>query len=150
VNRASGRVNAIHRHAAFPSSPERSRLVGHGLPVSDSELCRAKAIVLYDASTANNIFYRLCPEPLLILFVVLATIATIIASQPITTGAFSTTRPAIQLGWLPRLQITRKIYVGVINWLLSIVAVGPRLFFGKSDNVAAARHSWRCLLHSLQ
>ena len=65
------------------------------------------AIVLEGASTADNIFYRLCPEPLLIPFVVLATIATIIASQSIITGAFSMTRQAIQLGWLPRLQISR-------------------------------------------
>jgi KUP system potassium uptake protein len=103
------------------------------------------AIVLEGASTADNIFYRLCPEPLLIPFVVLATLATIIASQSIITGAFSMTRQAIQLGWLPRLQITQtsekgygQIYVGVINWLLLIVTVGLTLFFGKSDNLAAA------------
>jgi KUP system potassium uptake protein len=103
------------------------------------------AIVLEGASTADNIFYRLCPEPLLIPFIVLATIATIIASQSIITGAFSMTRQAIQLGWLPRLPIKQtsekgygQIYVGVINWLLMIVTVGLVLFFGKSDNLAAA------------
>jgi KUP system potassium uptake protein len=78
------------------------------------------AIVLEGASTANNIFYRLCPEQLLIPFVLLATVATIIASQSIITGAFSMTRQAIQLGWLPRLQMAQtseegygQIYVGV-------------------------------------
>jgi KUP system potassium uptake protein len=103
------------------------------------------AIVLDGAPTADNIFYRLCPEPLLIPFVILATIATIIASQSIITGAFSMTRQAIQLGWLPRLKITQtsekgygQIYVGVINWLLMIVTVGLTLGFGKSDNLAAA------------
>jgi KUP system potassium uptake protein len=103
------------------------------------------AIVLEGASTTDNIFYRLCPEPLLIPFVILATIATIIASQSIITGAFSMTRQAIQLGWLPRLQIKQtsekgygQIYVGVINWLLMVVTVGLVLFFGKSDNLAAA------------
>ena len=103
------------------------------------------AIVLEGASTADNIFYRLCPEPLLIPFIVLATIATIIASQSIITGAFSMTRQAIQLGWLPRMPIKQtsekgygQIYVGVINWLLMIVTVGLVLFFGKSDNLAAA------------
>ena len=103
------------------------------------------AIVLEGASTADNIFYRLCPEPLLIPFVVLATIATIIASQSIITGAFSMTRQAIQLGWLPRLQITQtsekgygQIYVGVVNWLLMLVTICLTLFFGKSDNLAAA------------
>ena len=103
------------------------------------------AIVLEGAPTTDNIFYRLCPEPLLIPFVVLATIATIIASQSIITGAFSMTRQAIQLGWLPRLRIVQtsekgygQIYVGVVNWLLMIVTVGLTLFFGKSDNLAAA------------
>jgi KUP system potassium uptake protein len=103
------------------------------------------ALVLEGTPTADNIFYRLCPEPLLIPFIILATIATIIASQAIITGAFSMTRQAIQLGWLPRLKIVQtseegygQIYVGVINWLLMIVTVGLTLFFGKSDNLAAA------------
>jgi KUP system potassium uptake protein len=103
------------------------------------------AIVLEGTPTADNIFYRLCPEPLLIPFVILATIATIIASQAIITGAFSMTRQAIQLGWLPRLKIVQtseqgygQIYVGVVNWLLMIVTVFLTLFFGESDNLAAA------------
>jgi KUP system potassium uptake protein len=103
------------------------------------------AVVLEGTPTVGNIFYRLCPEPLLIPFVVLATIATIIASQSIITGTFSMTRQAIQLGWMPRLRIVQtsekgygQIYVGVINWLLMIVTVGLTLFFGKSDNLAGA------------
>jgi KUP system potassium uptake protein len=103
------------------------------------------ALVLEGAPTTENIFYRLCPGPLLIPFIILATIATIIASQAIITGAFSMTRQAIQLGWLPRLKIVQtseegygQIYVGVINWLLMVVTVGLTLFFGKSDNLAAA------------
>jgi KUP system potassium uptake protein len=103
------------------------------------------AIVLEGASTRDNIFFRLCPTPFLIPLVVLATLATIIASQSIITGAFSMTRQAIQLGWLPRLRIKQtseegygQIYVGTINWLLMIVTVGLTLSFGKSDNLAAA------------
>ena len=103
------------------------------------------AIVLEGTPTTDNIFYRLCPELLLIPFVILATIATIIASQSIITGAFSMTRQAIQLGWLPRMWIVQtseegygQIYVGVVNWLLMIVTVCLTLFFGKSDNLAAA------------
>jgi KUP system potassium uptake protein len=103
------------------------------------------AIVLEGGETSGNIFYRLCPGPLLIPFVILATVATIIASQSIITGAFSMTRQAIQLGWLPRLKIKQtsetgygQIYVGAINWLLMIVTAGLTLFFGKSDNLAAA------------
>jgi KUP system potassium uptake protein len=63
------------------------------------------AIVLADGVTTDNIFYRLCPAPLLIPMIVLATMATLIASQSIITGAFSMTRQAIQLGWFPRLKI---------------------------------------------
>src|SRR5439155_1372167 len=60
------------------------------------------ALVLGGAPTADNIFFRLCPPATLLPMVVLATVATIIASQSIITGAFSLTRQAIQLGWMPR------------------------------------------------
>jgi KUP system potassium uptake protein len=103
------------------------------------------ALVLEGAPTDGNIFFRLCPPLLLVPLVVLATVATIIASQSIITGAFSMTRQAIQLGWLPRLAIKQtssegygQIYVGVVNWLLMIVTVGLTVGFGKSDNLASA------------
>jgi KUP system potassium uptake protein len=103
------------------------------------------ALVLEGAPTADNIFYRLCPSLLLVPLVVLATIATIIASQSIITGVFSMTRQAIQLGWLPPMQITQtsaegygQIYVGAVNWCLMIATVGLTIGFGKSDNLAAA------------
>jgi KUP system potassium uptake protein len=103
------------------------------------------AIALLGEPVANNVFFRLCPEPLLIPLVCLATVATIIASQSIITGAFSMTRQAIQLGWLPRVRITQtseqgygQIYVGTVNWLLMLVTVALTLLFRKSDNLAAA------------
>jgi KUP system potassium uptake protein len=103
------------------------------------------ALVIDGAPTDGNIFFRLCPQSLLVPLIVLATIATIIASQSIITGAFSMTRQAIQLGWLPRLQIRQtssegygQIYVGVVNWLLMIVTLGLTIGFGKSDNLASA------------
>jgi KUP system potassium uptake protein len=103
------------------------------------------ALVLEGAPTDGNIFFRLCPELLLPPLIVLATVATIIASQSIITGAFSMTRQAIQLGWLPRLQIKQtssegygQIYVGVVNWLLMIVTIGLTIGFKKSDNLASA------------
>jgi KUP system potassium uptake protein len=103
------------------------------------------ALVLEGASTSENIFYRLCPSALLIPLVVLSTIATIIASQSIITGAFSMTRQAIHLGWFPRLKVTQtsaegygQIYVGAVNWTLMIVTCGLALAFRKSDNLAAA------------
>jgi KUP system potassium uptake protein len=72
-----------------------------------------------------------------------ATVATVIASQSIITGAFSMTRQAIQLGWFPRLTQTSaegygQIYVGPVNWLLMVVTIALTIGFGKSDNLAAA------------
>ncbi len=103
------------------------------------------AIVLAGGSTEGNIFYRLCPGPLLTPLIVLSTIATVIASQSIITGAYSMTRQAIQLGWLPRMTITQtsaegygQIYVGAVNWLLMVVTLLLTIGFGKSDNLAAA------------
>src|SRR5581483_7300196 len=103
------------------------------------------AIVLEGAPTNDNIFYQLCPPNLLVPLVALATIATVIASQSIITGAFSMTRQAIQLGWMPRLPIVQtsaegygQIYVGVVNWLLMLATIGLTIGFGKSDNLASA------------
>jgi len=103
------------------------------------------AIVLAGAPTAGNIFYRLCPAALTVPLIVLATMATIIASQSIITGAFSMTRQAIQLGWMPRLKVSQtseegygQIYVGAVNWLLMLVTIGLALGFRKSDNLASA------------
>ncbi len=103
------------------------------------------AIVLENGLSAENIFYRLCPPTLLLPMIGLATVATVIASQSIITGAFSMTRQAIQLGWFPRIKITQtsaegygQIYVGPVNWALMIVTIGLTVWFGKSDNLAAA------------
>jgi KUP system potassium uptake protein len=103
------------------------------------------ALVLQGAPRGDNIFFRLCPPAALLPLVVLATVATIIASQSIITGAFSMTRQAIQLGWMPRMPIKQtsqagygEIYVGPVNWLLMLVTLGLTVGFGKSDNLAAA------------
>jgi KUP system potassium uptake protein len=103
------------------------------------------AIVLSGAPITDNIFFRLCPPGLLVPLIVLSTVATIIASQSIITGAFSMTRQAILLGWMPRLSIKQtsaegygQIYVGAVNWALAAVTIGLTLSFGKSDNLAAA------------
>src|SRR3984893_18669566 len=103
------------------------------------------ALVLGGAPTADNVFFRLCPPAMLLPMGVLATVATIIASQSIITGAFSMTRQAIQLGWMPRLPIKQtsqagygQIYVGPVNWLLMLITLGLTVGFGKSDNLAAA------------
>jgi KUP system potassium uptake protein len=103
------------------------------------------AVVLEHGATADNIFYRLCPAPLLFPLIGLATLATIIASQSIITGAFSMTRQAMRLGWMPRMEITQtsdegygQIFVGAVNWLLMVVTIGLTIAFKKSDNLAAA------------
>ncbi len=104
------------------------------------------ALVLNDGvSGDDNAFYKLCPSFLLVPLVLLATAATIIASQAIITGAFSMTRQAIQLGWLPRLIVRQtsdegygQIYIGGVNWLLMVVTVALALAFKKSDNLSAA------------
>jgi KUP system potassium uptake protein len=129
----------------FGSGPIKMAWFGMVFPSLILNYAGQAALVLEGAPTDGNIFFRLCPPMLLIPLIVLATVATIIASQSIITGAFSMTRQAIQLGWLPRLQIKQtssdgygQIYVGVVNWLLMIVTVGLTIGFGKSDNLAAA------------
>ena len=103
------------------------------------------ALILAGEPTANNIFYRLCPAPLLLPLIGLATLATIIASQAIISGAYSMTRQAIQLGWLPRMHITQtssegygQIYIGMVNWTLMVLTVLLTVTFGSSDRLAAA------------
>jgi KUP system potassium uptake protein len=129
----------------FGSGPIKMAWFGMVFPSLILNYAGQAALVLEGAPTDGNVFFRLCPPMLLIPLIVLATIATIIASQSIITGAFSMTRQAIQLGWMPRLRIKQtssegygQIYVGVVNWLLMIVTVGLTIGFGKSDNLAAA------------
>ena len=129
----------------FGSRPIKFAWFGIVFPSLILNYAGQAALVLEGAPTDGNIFFRLCPPQFLIPLIVLATAATIIASQSIITGAFSMTRQAIQLGWLPRLTVKQtssegygQIYVGVVNWLLMIVTVGLTIVFGKSDNLAAA------------
>jgi len=103
------------------------------------------AFVLAGAPTEGNIFYHLCPAPLLLPLVLLATVATVIASQAVITGAFSMTRQAIQLNLLPRLRIIQtsaegygQIYLPAANWLLMVVTLALAIGFGSSSNLAAA------------
>ncbi len=88
------------------------------------------ALILSDPSAIDNPFYRLAPQGLLLPFVIMATVATIIASQSVITGAFSLTRQAVQLGLLPRMEIRHtseqtsgQIYVPRVNLLLLVVVL---------------------------
>jgi KUP system potassium uptake protein len=101
--------------------------------------------VVVDGRAGDNPFFSLCPEALQIALVGLATIATIIASQSIISGAFSMTRQAIQLGLCPRLHILQtsaagygQIYIGFVNWTLMALTLALTLGFRSSDNLAAA------------
>jgi len=102
-------------------------------------------LVLAGVPAEGSTFYHLCPAPLLLPLVVLATVATVIASQAVITGAFSMTRQAIQLGLLPRLQVLQtsaagygQIYLPAVNWLLLVVTLGLAISFGSSTSLAAA------------
>ena len=103
------------------------------------------ALLLHDASAAENPFYRLAPQWALIPLVVLATAAAVIASQALISGVFSLTRQAIQLGLCPRLQIVHtssreigQIYLPYVNWLLLIGTLWLVISFKTSSNLAAA------------
>ena len=95
--------------------------------------------------TVKNPFFFLAPEMFRLPLVILATLATIIASQAVISGAFSVTQQAIQLGFIPRLRITHtsehaagQIYIPVINWALMIMVILLVLTFRSSSNLAAA------------
>ena len=103
------------------------------------------ALVLSDPAAIENSFYRMVPEILLLPLVVLATAATVIASQAVITGAYSLTRQAVQLGLLPRFEVryTSETYVGQIylprvNRLLLIGVLLLVLLFRTSSNLASA------------
>ncbi len=103
------------------------------------------ALVLADPKMADNPFFKMMPDWALLPMVILATAATVIASQALISGAFSATKQTIQLGFLPRLSIlhtsikdTGQIYIPAVNWTLLggvVVAIG---LFGSSSALAAA------------
>lgn len=103
------------------------------------------ALLLREPETIENPFYHLAPEWALYPLVILATLATVIASQAVISGAFSLTQQALQLGYLPRLRIIHtsqdergQIYIPQLNWLLFIATVILVLQFKNSSNLAAA------------
>ncbi|AXJ94288.1 potassium transporter Kup [Sphingomonas sp. FARSPH] len=90
-------------------------------------------------------FYMLAPDELQLPLVILATMAAIIASQAVISGAFSVTQQAIQLGYMPRLRIEHtsaatagQIYIPLINWMLMAMVILLVLFFRTSSNLTSA------------
>ncbi len=103
------------------------------------------ALLLADPSTADNPFFQMVPEFLLYPLVALATVATIIASQAMISGAFSLTQQAIQLGYCPRMHIVHtsgqergQIYIPLVNQALMLGCLGLVLFFRESSRLAGA------------
>ncbi len=103
------------------------------------------ALLLRNPEAVKNPFYLMAPEWALIPMVVLATMATVIASQALITGAFSVTKQVIQLGYLPRLDIqhtsvrdTGQIYMPLVNWGLFAIIVLAVVMFRSSSNLASA------------
>jgi len=103
------------------------------------------ALLLADAKAVDNPFFHLFPSVALFPMVLLATVATVIASQAVISGAFSMTKQAMQLGFMPRMGIVYtseraigQIYVPAINWLLLIAVVGAVLGFGSSTALGSA------------
>ncbi|RZU37076.1 KUP system potassium uptake protein [Fluviicoccus keumensis] len=103
------------------------------------------ALLLTDPSAINNPFYQLAPDSLLIPLIILATAATVIASQAVISGVFSIARQAVQLGYLPRFDIQHtsvkeigQIYIPFLNWLLLGSIIILVLTFKSSSNLASA------------
>ncbi len=103
------------------------------------------ALVIADPSAIDNPFYRMAPGWAVLPLVGLATLATVIASQALISGAYSLTMQGVQLGYLPRVAIDHtsprefgQIYVGSVNWALMVACVGLVMTFRSSSNLAAA------------
>jgi KUP system potassium uptake protein len=103
------------------------------------------ALLIDSPETISNPFYELAPGWARIPLVLLATMATVIASQALISGAFSLTQQAIQLGYLPRMNIDHtspreigQVYLGAINYMLMVTCVAVVFAFGSSSNLAAA------------
>ncbi|OAN52163.1 potassium transport protein Kup [Paramagnetospirillum marisnigri] len=103
------------------------------------------ALLISDPAAIANPFFKLAPTAMALPLVILATLATVIASQAVISGAFSVTRQAIQLGLLPRMEIIHtskdemgQIYLPFVNWLLLLLVIALVLGFQTSSNLAAA------------
>jgi KUP system potassium uptake protein len=103
------------------------------------------ALILGSPEAVDNPFYLLVPHWARLPMVILATIATVIASQAVISGAFSVTRQAVQLGFLPRLTVRHtsgdvegQVYVPVVNWALCVAVIGLVIGFGSSTKLGSA------------
>lgn len=129
----------------FGAKPIRYAWLGYVMPALLINYFGQGALLLADPGAVANPFYLLAPEWARYPLVILATVATVIASQAVISGAFSITQQAIQLGYAPRLEIRHtseneigQIYLPTINWLLLIAIIALVIGFGSSSKLAAA------------
>ena len=129
----------------FGVRPIRLTWFGFVLPALLLNYFGQGALVLLDPAAAEHPFFRLAPEWAMLPLVALTTLATVIASQAVISGAFSLTRQAVQLGYLPRMDIEHtsethigQIYIPGLNRLLMIACIGLVIGFRSSSNLAAA------------
>jgi KUP system potassium uptake protein len=129
----------------FGKGPIRVSWYGIVLPSLLLSYAGQTAFLLGKGTVTGNPFFQIAPSWSIYPLVVLATLATIIASQAIITGSFSMTRQAMQLGWLPGVAIRQtsdriygQIYVPVVNWLLMLATIATTVAFGSSDRLAGA------------
>ena len=129
----------------FGARPIQYAWLGYVLPALLINYFGQGALILADPSASENPFYLLAPDWARSPLVLLATVATVIASQAVISGAFSITQQAIQLGYTPRLEIQHtsereigQIYLPAMNWLLLVAIVALVIGFGSSSNLAAA------------
>src|SRR5674476_241438 len=126
-------------------NPIRTSWYGIVLPALLLNYAGQVALFLDDPVLEGNPFFRLAPSWSVYPLVGLATVATIIASQAIITGAFSLTRQAMQLGWFPGMRIRQtssdeygQIYVPFVNWTMMVLTVALTVSLGSSDRLAGA------------
>jgi KUP system potassium uptake protein len=129
----------------FGASPIRFAWFTVALPALTLNYFGQGGLLLAQPGAIENSFYQLVPEWCHYGLVVLATVATVIASQSIISGAYSLTSQAIQLGFLPRMKIIHtaghaigQIYVPLVNWLLAFGTLAAVIGFGSSDALAGA------------
>lgn len=129
----------------FGKFPIRAAWFGFVLPALVLNYYGQGALLLQDPNAIQNPFYLLAPDWMQIPMVVLATAATVIASQAVISGAFSVARQAVQLGYLPRMRIVHtshmeagQIYVPFTNWTLYVAVMALVFGFQSSSNLAAA------------
>jgi KUP system potassium uptake protein len=129
----------------FGRKPIQIAWLGLVMPSLTLNYLGQSALLMHDASAAQNPFFHLFPRELLLPAVILATVATVIASQAVISGAFSMTRQAIQLGFLPRMKVVYtsaleagQIYLPRVNWVLLVAVIAATVGFGSSSAMAAA------------